>query len=77
MTTEHTADTAEHKQSARRRIDHSGLEAAREHRDGLEAAREHRDDLEALADTDLPAAVWAREILDLLDAEDANGGGPA
>jgi hypothetical protein len=67
MTTVNNADTGEHNQSARPRTEHGGLDAA----------REHRDDLETLAETDLPAAAWAQAILDLLDAEDANGGGPA
>lgn len=59
------ADDRKHTTSARRRFD----------RGGLDAAREQRDDLEALADTDLPAARWAKRLLAVLDAEDANNGG--
>lgn len=36
--------------------------------------RNHRADLEALADRDLPASRWARELLALLDEADEGGG---
>ena len=64
MTNENTDGPSKHTAPSRLRIDHGGLDAA----------REHREDLEALAETDLPAGKWAKRLLRLIDEQD-NGGG--
>ena len=46
-------------------------------RETIETIRESRESLEALADTELPASLWARRLLRLLDDHDDGGGGDA